>query len=232
LKSRNTAHEEYRLAIEDPLKTVEDRFKRLELDGQPVEVSDYAREEDVQILVDALTAFELGYDLSIRSKTQLSKVPHIKAFLESPDHCRITPFTLEYRICGKTGCTICAKIGRGVRTPDVEVGDYNLGTEVLRYMDLPVPNPINLIHYLSPLAARASNDKKSLDSLLRYLPTTKGDTEEKKSIPLSKEHDKGKAIAATKVRSVAAKCDDCGASRCIYSTHALDAQKGSTKKEL
>jgi hypothetical protein len=163
LKSTNTAHEEYRLAIEDPLKTVQDRFKRLELDGQPVEVSDYAREEDVQILVDALTAFDLGYDLSIRSKTQLSKVPHIKAFLGSPDHCRITPFTLEYRICGKTGCTICAKIGRGVRAPDVEVGDYNLRTEVIRYMDLPVPNPVNLIHYLSPLAARASNDNNSLD---------------------------------------------------------------------
>ena len=215
LKSRNTAHEEYRLAIEDPLKTVEDRFKRLKLDARPVEVSDYARKEDVQILVDALTAFDLGYDLSIRSKTQLSKVPHIKAFLESPDHYRITPFTFEYRICGEAGCTICAKIGRDVRTPDVEVGDFNLRTEVLCCMDLPVPNPANLDHYLSPLAARASNAKKSLDSLLKYLTTIKGDTEEKKSILLSKENDKGKASAATKVRSIAAKYDDCGASCCI-----------------
>jgi hypothetical protein len=168
------------LAIEDPLKTVEDRrFNRLELDGRPVEVSDHTREEDVQILVDALTAFDSGYDLSIQSKTQLSKVPHIKAFLESPDHCRITSFTLEYRIYGKTGCTICTKIGRSVRIPDVEVDDFNLPTEVLRYMDLPVPNPANLDHsYLSPLTVRASNDKKSLDSLLKFLPRTKGDTEE------------------------------------------------------
>ena len=63
---------------------------------------------------------------------------------------------------------------------------------------------------------------------------TKDDTpEEKKSILRPKEHDKGKALAATKkVRSVAAKCDDYGASRFIYYfTHALDTSKGQTKKK-
>ena len=141
------------------------------------------------------------------------------------------PFTLEFRLCGKDGCTICAKIGRGVRTPDVQVGDCNLRQEALRWLDLPVPNPSDPDHYLSPKEARVKNDKKSLSSLLKHLPTTKDDTEEKKSIQRSKAIDKGKAFAASKVRSVV-ECDGCGAWRCIYSSSAVGESGGPSKKQL
>ena len=111
LKSRNTAHQEYRQATKHPQKIVEERFKRLELDGRPVVVSEYDGPDDVQILVDALSAYDPGYNASIRSKTQLGKVPHIKAFLESSDHCRMTPFTLEYKLCRRMGVQSVLRLG-------------------------------------------------------------------------------------------------------------------------
>lgn len=107
----------------------------------------------------------------------------------------------------------------GVQTSDVEVGDINLQTEVLCYMDLPVPNPDDPDHYLSPLAAQARSDKKSLDSSRLCLQQKM--TQRKRNQSYARRSMiKGKKFTTTKSRSLAAKCDDCGSSRCIYSTHA------------
>lgn len=158
-------------------------------------------------------------------------MPHIKAFLESPEHCRLSSFTLEFRLCGKNGCDICAKIGRSVRTPDVQVGDYNLQEEVLRWMEMPVPNPSDPNHYLSAKDAREVNDKKSHPWLLKHLPTKKDNDEEKISIQRSKNIDKKFSFAASKVRSVV-DCDHCGAPRCIYSSSAVGQLGGPSKKQI
>ena len=46
LESRKTVREEHASAIDVPRRIVEDRFKKLSLDGRPVVVSDHAGGED------------------------------------------------------------------------------------------------------------------------------------------------------------------------------------------
>lgn len=136
-------------------------------------------------------------------------------------------------MCGKDGCEICARIGRTVRAPNESVGGFNIQDEVLRWMDLPVVNPSDPDHFLAAPEARAIIDKKklSLDDLLKFLPSKKNDTEEKKNIQHSKECDKQHTFSATKVR-LTVPCDDCGAHRAIYSNHAIGTPKGPSKKQL
>ena len=63
-------------------------------------------------------------------------------FISSADHCRITEYTLEFRLCGKQGCIVCAKIGFGVRMPEISIKGKNILGELLRWFDLPVIKPI------------------------------------------------------------------------------------------
>ena len=107
-------------------KIVEDRFEQLELERHPVVVMEYATEDEVKVLTDALKEFDPGYDPKFCSKSQLRNMPLIEKFLSCPDHCRTTPFTFELRMCDKHGCNLCAKIKRSVCTPNVVVDGYNL----------------------------------------------------------------------------------------------------------
>ena len=129
LKDRPSAREAWTSAIAYPKRFIDDRFGRLELEGRPVEVMEYADDEHTKIIVDALKKW--GWDSKYKSKSQLSKMPEIEEFFNSPEHCRKTDFSFELRLCGVVGCRLCAKI-RSVRTPDVDVNGYNLRQEVLR----------------------------------------------------------------------------------------------------
>lgn len=126
LKERPTEHEAFMAASDYPKQILEDRFKLLDLDGRPVTVIPYATENNCKIITDALKSFDPGFDISYRSRSNISKVPFIAEFFNSPYHCRVTPYTLEFRLCGKSNCELCKKVGRGLRAPDVFVGDMNI----------------------------------------------------------------------------------------------------------
>ena len=78
LESRPSAYDAYNSAMMYPQRIVEERFRNLTLDGRPVVVQNYATEEDVDLLREALSIFCSNFSEDYRSKSQLSKMPEIK----------------------------------------------------------------------------------------------------------------------------------------------------------
>ena len=109
------------------------------------------------------------------------------------------------------------KIKRSSCPPTVFLEGYNLQDEVLRFQDLPVPNPSDKDHYLSATKAREYIDtnKTSFKTLKQFIPTTKADTDEQKAVKHAKSLDQGRSFTATKVRATVS-CDSCGADRVIF----------------
>ena len=180
LKTRQTGHDEYASSMKYPKEIVEKRFGRLELEGRPAEVTEYASKEDMKILLDALSKFDPSYDFSITSRVNLRKMPFIERLLSCPNHCQRTEFTFELRMLdnGKDDCDLCDRIKRGIRIVYVKIGGYNLQKEVLRWMDLPIPDPSDGDHFLSPTHAREYIDINdvSFDELKKMMPDVKADT--------------------------------------------------------
>ena len=176
----------------------------------------YANDEDLKVLFDALLAYDPGFKEVYRNRTQLRRMKNIERFLNCRNHCRITSFSFELRLCGKVGCVICGNI-RQVRCPNVVVHGKNLRDEVLCWADLPVPNPSDPNHFLSPAQTREYIDLEgiSFDILKKHLPLANKDEEEKKSVKASKELDKGRCFNASKLRAIIP-CDSCGAVRGVY----------------
>ena len=87
-----------------------------------------------------LLAFDSSYDNIIRNKSSMKKMKIIYGFLNSKEHCCITPYTLDLILCGEDGCTMCASFVRVIRTPYIVVRNFNLCEEVLMWMYLPVFN--------------------------------------------------------------------------------------------
>ena len=233
LEGQRPAREEYANSMDYPIGIIKERFSRLDLDGRPVEVMKYAEERDVQILIDALTDFDPAYSVDHRSKTQLKKMPIIARFLSCPNHCRTTEFTFELRMCGVTGCDLCARFKRTIRTPNVVVNGRNLRQEVIRWLDLPLPDPSNKDHFLSPVDARNYIDTNAVtfETLKKCMPDVKADSEEKKAIKESKKLDDGHTFNANKVRATIP-CGGCGARRCVYSDHDVGTKKGPSQTQL
>ena len=70
--------------------------------------------------------------------------------MNSPDHCIMYEYLLEYRLYSVPGCENFAGIGLEVRTPHIYVCEYNLIDEVLRQADYPIVDSRYSKHYLSP----------------------------------------------------------------------------------
>ena len=103
LKSRNTEWASFAAAMKYPLNFVEERFKRLKLDGRPVGVIPYPVDDTFKVLTDALVEFDPAFDPNIRSKSQISKMSRNEKFLASPENFRLSEYTLQYILCGKEG---------------------------------------------------------------------------------------------------------------------------------
>ena len=228
LKERGTASESFASAMQHPTNILEG----LDLDGRPMEVTDYATKNDCSIITDSLKKYDPCYSESYRSMHQLSKMPDIEEFIKSPDHCRRTEYTVEFRLCGKPNCDICKKVGRSVRTPNVTVNGQNLRNEMLRFTTLPVPNEDDPDHYLPSAEARKhiEDNNLSAEDLKKHLPT-KLNTEEKKAVAEAKAKDKQHDFHATKVRATA-DCSLCGAVRVICSKNKVGSPGGPTEKNL
>ena len=89
LKERRSAHDSFTAAINYPIKIMEDRFSKLELEGRPVQVLPYASAADCNIITDALNKFDPDYSIDYRSKSLLKKMPIIASFINCPKHCRM-----------------------------------------------------------------------------------------------------------------------------------------------
>ena len=102
-------------------------------------------------------------------------MPAISNFILSADHFRITEYALEYGLCDKQGCIVCAKIICGARTPDISIKGNNIEVRILQWMDLPVIYPLNQAHLLSIDKKKAFIDTNipSLEELIRNLPAVK-----------------------------------------------------------
>ena len=214
-----------------PQKRLEDTFSKLDLEGRPVQVIPFMTEEDCGIITDALKQFDLCYDPQYRAKSQLKKMPGIAEFMNSKEHCRVTDYSLEFRLCGITGCHICKKVGRSVRKPDVDINGLNLRAEVLRFMTLPIPNKDDSEHYLPAALAREHTETNNLtlDDLKKFILSAKNDSEEKNRIDKMKKIDKSFTFHTSKVRAIA-KCS-CGATRAVYSHYMIGVKDALKVKD-
>ena len=79
-----------------PINLVSRGLKRLNLDGQPIEVIPCTVDNNLRVLTDALLDFEPGFDLNIISKSQISKMPRIAGLLARPENFRLSDYTLQY----------------------------------------------------------------------------------------------------------------------------------------
>ena len=74
LKSRNTARASFNAAMDYPMDLVKTRFASLKLDGRPVEVIPYPRDDSLKVWTNALLDFDPDFDHNIKGKYQMSKI--------------------------------------------------------------------------------------------------------------------------------------------------------------
>ena len=64
--------------MEYPIDLVKTRFASLKLDGRPVEVIPYPRDNSLKVLTDTLLDFDPDFEANIKIKSQMSKMPLIE----------------------------------------------------------------------------------------------------------------------------------------------------------
>ena len=143
-KTRPSATESFSLAMEYPMEMARQRCRNLELDGKKMKVIPFVEEKYCRIIIDALKRFEPCFDFNFRSKSQLKKMPSISEFWNCPKHCRLTDYSVEFKLCTDLSCKLCKKFGRLSCTPNVKVKNCDLCDKVLRFMTLSVPNKDDL----------------------------------------------------------------------------------------
>ena len=232
LKDRQSAKDAFTSAMEVPKKQIESRCANLSLDGKPVRVIEYPTNEESTFILDALKDFDSDFDPSLTSMSQLKKMSVIHEFLTCPNHCHRTDFSLEFRLCGNSTCHLCQKIGRSVRTPDVEVNGRKLRDEMLRFNSFPIVDAMNEGHYMPPAEAlkHIASKRISFEEQKKLIPSATLD-KDGADLKRRREKDKKQTFHATKVRADA-KCKSCGATRCIYSKHMIGKPGGPTMEEL
>ena len=95
LNSINTVCVSFDAAMKYPMNLFDDRFKRLNIDSRPVEVIPYPGDNTLKVLTDAFVEFDPAFDPNIRRKSQIIKMPLIAELLASPEHCRLSYYTLQ-----------------------------------------------------------------------------------------------------------------------------------------
>ena len=78
LKSRNTVRASFDSIMEYPMDLVKTRFVYLKLDGRPVEIIPYSRDNSFKLLTDKILDFDPDFDPNIKSKSQMSNMPLIE----------------------------------------------------------------------------------------------------------------------------------------------------------
>ena len=179
---------------------------------------------------EVLKAYDKDYDPNIQTRSQLSQMPNFKRLLES-NHVQESEYYFEIRKYEEEGCDICKNIGRGIRTPR---GDA--WREVLRFMDLPVPNPMDKEHYLSPSAARENIDRLKLPHIkqTKFLPYL---CEKNADASTDLVSDKEKKIVNVKLFQVTKICaiaiwNNYNVPQFIFSLNGIDSSNGPSQGDL
>ena len=100
-------------------------------------------------------------------------------------------------------------VGR-LRTPEIDIGSYNICEEVFVWIDFLVKNLMEKEHFLTTIRGRTyiNSNNTSLDELLEMLPDPRRNTEEIVRPSEAKVIDSAYAYATSKVRSIMS-CDVC-----------------------
>ena len=142
-----------------PIEQVSNRFGRISVDERPMQNHAWQSLESVNVLHEVLKAYDKDYDPNIQTRSQLSQMSNFKRLLE-PNHVQESEYYFEIRKYEEEGCDICKNIGRGVRTPRWEAW-----REVLRFMDITIPNLMGKEYYLSPSAETEHIDRLNLSHI-------------------------------------------------------------------
>ena len=70
--------------MENLMDLVKIRISSLKLDGQPVEVIPYPRDDILKVLTNTILDFDPDFDPNIKRKSHMSKMPLIEEFTASP----------------------------------------------------------------------------------------------------------------------------------------------------
>ena len=119
------------------------------------------------------------------------------------------------------------RIGRRLRTQEIDVGGYNIREEFLRWLYFPVKNPMEKYNFLTPTEERKYIDSNhtALDDLLEMLPDSRRNAEEITCLAEEKVLYSSYAFAASKARATFS-CDVFYAPHCIYSKKAIGEPNG------
>ena len=98
-----------------PIEKNSNRFGSISVYGRPVQNHAWPGLESVNALHEVIRAYYKYYNLNIRTRSQLSRMPNLKRLLES-NHVQESEYSFEIQKCEEEYCDICKNIGRGVRT--------------------------------------------------------------------------------------------------------------------
>ena len=149
-------------------------------------------------------------------------MPKLKQPLEY-NHVQELEYYFEISNYEEKDCDICKNIGRGLRIPR-----GNAWREVPRLMDVPILNPMNKEHCLSPSAARKCFYILKLSHIKQknFLPDL---CEKKSDLSADLVSDKAKyrvnakLFQAMKLLAISI-CNNCNAPRCISSLNGIGSR--------
>ena len=95
--------ESFKNSMAPPIDVVEDIFRSLNIDGNPIEVRKYSKEAYPKVLMDALLCFDYGYRYYIKSKAELKNMHLLHEFLLSKDYFMKCLTALNFGCGGRTG---------------------------------------------------------------------------------------------------------------------------------
>ena len=147
-----------------------ERIGQLTLQGKPLKIHDWPKDDDTKELTDALLKIDPSYSSDVRSFSQLkSTFPLLYEFVLT--HCFFHDYLTEITICEDKKCKFCLeKFSRGVCTPDKN--DGILRATVLAPMLRPEKDPSDQNHYIKPELTRKfiSDHHLSFEDIENELP--------------------------------------------------------------
>ena len=117
LRAPSTAQAALAKAMEYPINQITDRFFQLTLSG-PSEGDRIAIIWKIEELENALNKFDPSYIMDVISWKGLEKeMIVIFELFNEDEYCFCSEYMFQLRLCREEGCTLCARLGGGVRTP-------------------------------------------------------------------------------------------------------------------
>ena len=190
LEARPTVKELFKRSMDPVISTIEEIFSQLDIYGCKIYVRKYPDENYVKVLIYALMACDPEFGHNYKNKSQQKNMFLFGKLFYSKDHFQDTPYRIEFRVCGKEGCSICTMVGRYVRRPNTADGSFQ--KEVMQWLDNPIPVPVrNNKHYLSPedTIYLIEPTNSSLEYQMKCLPEIKNDDEQNRLVRSFKEND-------------------------------------------